>query len=170
MDETKFRQHLDTATFHLIEFTEKFCLNNFSNNYKYIITPSSRTFKNDHEHLNPEEIAVLKTWNKNQDKLLQAEQVVNLLHHDNKVPIWIDISVYEARPDVTVIDLLCSRRLREESELMHPAIPPFHLVVALPLNHVDVEISGKFDINWQKRRDALKNKGKLARLKQFFKL
>lgn len=153
MDNKKFRRHLEEATKRLIEFTKTNCFNDFSGNYKYIITPHSRTVAEEEEHLNPKEISVLTSWNKCEGELLTANQVVELFHHDNKVPVWIDASVYEARPDLTVIDLFCSRRLREESELMHPGCPPFHLQVFIPPDNLRTEPEGKFDVNWRKMRN-----------------
>lgn len=117
MDKVKFKHHLDEATNRLIDFTKTLCYNGFSDNYKYVITPNSRTVEKNDEHLNEKEISVLKIWNKYEGQLLTANQVVDLFHHDNKVPVWVDSSVYEARPDLTIIDLFCSRRLREESEI-----------------------------------------------------
>lgn len=167
MDKVKFKYHLDEATSRLIDFTRTLCYNDIlNNNYKYIITPNSRTVD---EHLNDREIAVLKIWNQFEGQLLTANQVVDLFHHDNKIPVWIDMTVYEVRQDLTVIDLFCSRRLREENELMHPELPPFHLQVAMPPDGLKVEIEGKFDVNWQKKQDDnSKPRGILTRLKQMF--
>lgn len=167
MEKVKFAHNLAEATKKLIDFTKTLCYNDFSDNYKYIITPNSREVSSD--HLNEKEITVLNTWNKFEGKLLTANQIVDLFHHDNKVPIWIDTSVYEARPDLTVIDLYCSRRLREESELMHPGLPPFHLQVATPPDNLKFEIDGKFDVNWKKKLHYKhKPQGILTRLKQLF--
>ena len=169
MDKEKFRQHLDEATKRLIDFAKTLCHNDFSDNYKYIITPNSRTVAQEDQHLNEMEISVLTTWNKYEGQLLTANQIIDLFHHDNKVPVWINTSVYETRPDLTVIDLFCSRRLREEGELMHPGLPPFHLQVATPPDNLKVEIDGKFDVNWKKKRDnKRKPKNILTRLKQLF--
>lgn len=169
MDKEKFRRHFDEATKRLIDFTKTLCFNDFSDNYKYVITPNSRTVDEDHEHLNEKEISVLTSWNKYEGQLLTANQIVDLFHHDNQVPVWVDISVCEARPDLTVIDLFCSRRLREENELMHPGLPPFHLQVAIPPDNLKAEIEGKFDVNWRKKRKEIrKPKGILTRLKQLF--
>ena len=153
MDKVKFRYHLDKATKQLIDFTRTLCYNDFSDSFKYIITPNSRTVDKDDEHLNEKEISVLKSWNKFEGQLLTATEVVDLFHHDNKAPVWIDMTVYEARPDLTVIDLFCSRRLREEEELMYQGLHPFHLQVATPPDFSKVEIDGKFDVNWKKKRD-----------------
>lgn len=153
MDMEKFRQNLDEATRRLVEFTRTLCYNDFTENFRYVITPNSREVEKGDQHLNEMEVSVLKQWNLFKCKLLTADQVVNLVHHDNKVPLWIDMSVYESRPELTVIDLFCSRRLRDESKLMHPGLPPFHLQVALPPDRLRVEINGKFDVNWKMKLD-----------------
>ena len=169
MDKVKFKYHLDEATKRLIEFTETLCYNDLKNNYRYLITPNSRTVAKYDEHLNKKDMSVLKTWNEYEGQLLTANQIVELFHHDNKVPVWVDMTVYEARQDMTVIDLFCSRRLREEDELMYPGLPPFHLQVATPPDSLKVVRDGKFDVNWKKERDDnQKTKGILKRLKQIF--
>ncbi len=169
MDKVKFKYHLDEATKHLIDFTKTLCYNDFSDNYKYIITPNLRTVAKDDEHLNEKEISVLKYWNKFEGQLLTANEVVDLFHHENKVPVWVDMTVYEARPDLTAIDLFCSRRLREEKELMHQGLHPFHLQVAIPPDNLKAEIEGKFDVNWKKNRDDKdKPQGILIKLKRLF--
>jgi len=167
MDKVKFKHHLDEATKRLTEFTKTLCYNDLKDNYRYLITPNSRTVAKDDEHLNEKEKSVLNTWNEYEGQHLTANQIVDLFHHNNKVPVWVDMTIYEARPDVTVIDLFCSRRLREENELMHPGLPPFHLLVATPPDNLKIEIEGKFDVNWKKKRDDNnKPKGILTRLKQ----
>lgn len=169
MDKEKFKYHLNEATKRLIGFTETLCHNDLKGNYRYLITPNLRKVAKDDEHLNEKEISVLKTWNEYEGQHLTANQIVDLFHHSSKVPVWVDMKVYESRPDLTVIDLFCSRRLREENELMHPGFPPFHLQVSIPPDNLKVEIGGKFDVNWKKKRDDKnKPKGILPRLKQLF--
>ena len=169
MDKEKFRRHLDEATERLIDFTQTLCHNDFSDTFHYIITPDLRIVEKDDEHLNEKEISVLNTWNKYEGQLLTANQVVDLFHHENKVPVWIDISVYESRPDLTVIDLFCSRRLREEQDLKHQGLHPFHLRVAIPPDSLRVEIDGKFDVNWKRKMHKKhKPQGILTKLKQLF--
>lgn len=172
MDKIIFRQHLDKATIALADFTKTLCYNNISDNYKYRITPNSRTADKDDEHLTEKEIAVLQTWNEHENEILTAEQVVDLFHHDNKVPVWIDTTIYEARQDLTVIDLFCSRRLRDDNELYHQGeIMPFHLQVASPPDHLKIEQDGKFDVNWKKRLDdSKKPKTLLDRFKKLLGL
>lgn len=154
MNKIEFKKHLDEATKMLVEFSKQLCYNDFAENYKYLITPNSRVIDKNDEYLNDKEISVLNEWNKYKNKHLEANQIIDLFNHDDKVPVWIDMSIYEARPNLTVIDLFCSRRLRTDNELYHQGpIMPFHLQVAIPPDHLKVERDGKFDINWQKIRD-----------------
>lgn len=167
MDKLKFKHHLSEATKLLFEFTKTLCYNDLKDNCQYLITPNSRTVD---EHLSEEEILILKKWNRYEGKLLTDNQIIDLLHHHNKVPVWIDMTIYEARPDVTVIDLFCSRRLRDETELMHPGVPPFHVQVSIPPDNLKVEINGRFDVNWKKKHDdKQKPNGILNRLKKLIK-
>ena len=172
MDKIIFKQHLDEATTMLVDFTKELCYNNIADRYKYRITPNSRIVDKDNEYLIGSEIAILKVWNKYENQTLCVEQVVDLLHHNNKVPVWIDTTIYEARQDLTIINLLCSRRLRGDRELYHQGqIMPFHLLVAMPSDHLKIEKDGKFDVNWKKRLDDKKKpKNILTGLKHFFKL
>jgi len=172
MDKTTFRQHLDKATTMLVDFTETLCYNDIADNYKYRITPNSRATGKGDEHLTESEIAVLNIWNKYENETLTAGQIVDLFHHDNKVPVWIDITIYEAGQDFTVIDLYCSRRLRDDNDLNHQGqIVPFHLQVAMPPDHLKIKKNDKFDVNWKKRfDDKRKRKTLLARLKDLLNL
>jgi hypothetical protein len=169
MIKTKFTQHLNGASISLIDFTKTYCFNEFSDNFQYIISESGGTDIQNMGHLSEKEIAVSATWRTFKGKVMTANQIVELLHHDNKVPLWIDISVYESRSDSTVIQMFCSRRLREEKELMHPGLPPFHLQVAMPPDQLKVEVDGKFDVNWKKNLDtSLLTKNIWTKLKELF--
>ena len=172
MDKIVFKQHLDEATIMLIDFSKQLCYNDFAETYKYIITPEMRITDNDDRYMNDKEIAVLRDWNKYENKLLEASQIVDLFNQDGKLPVWIDMSVYETRPSLTIIDLFCCTRLRDDDELYYQGqIMPFHLQVAIPPNHLKVEKDGKFDINWKKLRDMKQKPNKtLTKLRRFLGL
>lgn len=148
MEKEQFRERLQDASAELLQLTRVSCFNQLADNYEYIITPNSRDIS---DHLAPHEISVLKNLNKYEGKLLTAGQVVELLHHDDKVPMWINMTVYEALSHVTIIDLLVSRRLRSDGELYRAhRYPPFNLLVPLPPEPLRKEKNGKYDINWKK--------------------
>lgn len=172
MDKVTFREHLDRATIMLAEFTKTLCYNDIAENYKYRITPNTTTVNKDDEHLTEGEITVLNIWNKYKNETMTADRIVDLLHHDNKVPVWINTTIYEARLDLTIIDLFCSRRLRDDNELYHQGqIMPFHLQVPIPPDQLKIEKNVKFDLNWKKRVDDKKNpKSMLIKIKRLLNL
>ena len=148
MDKAKFKRQLEEATAITAKSTRQYCFNEISERYLYRITPNVRSSD---VHLSTEEKSILKLWNKYEDKELETDKIVELLNFDNKVPLWINISIYEADSDVTKIDLTCSRRLREDEELYHKGeVMPFHVLIPIPPNFSGKESDGKFDINWRK--------------------
>jgi hypothetical protein len=166
MEPSKFRRHLDNSLRSLLDITRQLCYNEISENFKFLIQPSGREF---HDGLNDFERKNLIRLNKYANKLLNIDQVVNLLCHENKVPLWINTTVYESKENLTVIHLLCSRRLRHDNELFYKAVeyPPFNVMVPLPPDPLRKNIDGKFDINWKKQLDdTRKPKNVLTRIKQ----
>jgi len=154
MDKEKFRQQLDTATKQVIEWTRQICINELVDNYRYILIPSVRTYD---KHLSSKEHQVLTIWNKNANILLNADEVVELLVHDDKVPLWINITVFEAREKITAIELLCSRRLRNDEELYHKQeVPPFHILgppipPEISFSKSENDKIVKYDLNWKSK-------------------
>lgn len=147
VEKGKFKENLNEVTCMLLQITAKFCYNVLSQNTVYLIVPNSRDKR---EHLDRLECDVLDIWNKNTNRQLSLDQIVDLLCHDNRVPLWVNISVFESMENITIVELLCSRRLRNENELMHKdKIPPFY------------EEGIKFDINWRV-------KSKLSQKKPYF--
>lgn len=148
MDKTTFLQHLQTATQMVVALTREHCFNDLPPQYRYIITPNALTVPPGDEHLTGAEITVLQEWNRYEDELLTAGQVADLLWQDGKVPVWIDTTVKEVPADQTILDLYCSRRLRDDKDLMHgPVAAPFHILVSLP---PDYQKGVLFDVNWKK--------------------
>jgi len=169
MEKEKFSHNFTSAIAFLIDFTKQYCFNELSKNYKFIITPNSRNVS---DHLNVEEKNKLEQLNKFQNRLLSQSEATDLLFQKGKVPLWINIAVRESKPDITVIDLFCSRRFRTEDELNHVAdqYPPFHPLVPVPPDSLRIEQDGKYNINYQKRLNTLrKRKGVLNKLIRLFK-
>lgn len=159
MDRVKFREHLIEGTEFLLSVTREKCFNNISSNVQYIIVPNSRTVAENDEHLTEEERSVLINWNTFKDEALSGEEVVQLLHHNNRVPVWIDMCVIEARKKMTLIELFLSRRLRSEEELMHQGLHPFSFKVTIPGDERYIRKDGKIDVNWEiKKRNRLINR------------
>lgn len=167
MDASKFKQHLDNSLKLLLDITRQHCYNDISENFSFIIEPSGRDF---HDGLNDFEKDNLIVLNKYADNHLTADQVINLLCHDGKVPLWINTTVYESKHNLSVIRLLCSRRLRHDNELFYAAVkyPPFNVLVPHPPDLLQKDING--NINWKKQLDdRQKSKNIFIRIRRLLK-
>jgi len=152
MDKLKFKQHFENSLEQLVDLTKQYCYNDLVEDLGFIIEPSGTDIHNDLDDFEKKNVTTLLQF---KDKLLTVNQVVALLSLDGKVPLWINMTVYESRSDLTVIHLLCSRRLRMDNQLFYNAVkfPPFNVLVAMPPDPLRQNIQGKFDVNWKKRFD-----------------
>lgn len=166
MDTSKFIRHFDNSLKLLLDITRRHCYNDISETFKFLIQPSGTDFHDGLNELDRKNLTVLK---RHIDKLLSFDQTIALLYHDNKVPLWINMEVYEAKTDMTIIRLLCSRRLRHDSELYYNSVayPPFNIHVPIPPDTLRKDINGKFDINWKKHLDD-KQKNIWTKIKRLF--
>jgi hypothetical protein len=145
MKKETFKDNLNSAVILLSELTASLCSNSLSRNLRFSIKPNARTLDS---HLSQDEINFHnKVLGKSGD-YLNEQEVADFLWTNDKVPLWINISISEAHDDWTTVELLTSRRLRTEKDLNHVVdkFPPFHIQVPLPPNHLD---GVKFDINWK---------------------
>jgi len=174
MEREKFIEHFKKSIELLVDFTKQYCYNDFVENYLFIVKPNGSDF---HDGLNEFEKKNLKILNRYAKKVLTFDQVLELLHHENQVPLWIDMSIYESNPNATIFELLCSRRLRRDEKLFYKAVkyPPFNVLVPTPLDVVissDLLKSGireKFDVNWRKNlNDKQKRVNIFEKLKRLF--
>ena len=159
MVKEKLKDNIDGALVSLINLTRGLCYNELTENYKYSIKPNQEMVDS---HLDTDEISFHKRILAIKDRQLDKNETLNLLWFDNKVPLWINISVMQSTESTTMIELLTSRRLRGESDLNHKAdkFPPFHIAVPLPPGLKDGE---KFNTNW---RIEKKKKGFWAVIKE----
>jgi hypothetical protein len=153
MTKDKFKDNLNGAIDSLVKLTREFCSNSLSPRYRFIVTPNTTTVDS---HLDQEELIFHNQILTYKGKYIGDKEVIDLLWRSNRVPLWINTSIWESSEAWTTIELLTSRRLRTESDLNKVAdqFPPFHIQVPFPPDTVNGE---KFDINW--RPIKLKNKG-----------
>lgn len=170
MEREKFIEHFKKTIELLVDFTKQYCYNDFVENYLFIVKPNDSDF---HDGLNEFEKRNLKVLNRHTKKVLVFDQVVDLLHHDNQVPLWINMSIYESKPNATIFELICSRRLRPDEKLFYKAVkyPPFNVQVPTPPDF-DLprnDIGEKFDVNWRKLLlEKQKHLNVFEKLKQIF--
>jgi hypothetical protein len=147
MDKYELLNRLNEATQVVLAFTEKYTTNTYSDNFKYLIVPNDRASS---EHLNDRELELLQVINDLENKELSIDQCIDILWDDNKVPLWINMDVFESNLTSTVIMLTTSRRFRNDEDLSKNQYAPFHLGVPIPPNH-ELSENNKFDINWRRK-------------------
>lgn len=80
-----------------------------------------------------------------------AEEVVERLWRDGKIPAWIDITPYEVDGTCLYSELLCCGRFTDQENILYhqrEGYPPFHKFgPILPVGYRDLEQDGKFDLN-----------------------
>jgi len=154
MEKSLFNRHFTSAIEFTIEFTQRYCYNYISDNHGFIIIPSSKMMASEME---PDEVRILRSLVKSQGKIFSKEEVIELLYHDNKVPLWINISIRESQSAKTIFELVCDGRFRDNSALNYNAdkYPPFHPLVPIPPDNLRVEKDGKYDLNWQSKFEPL---------------
>ena len=82
-----------------------------------------------------------------------AEEVVEFLWRDGKVPEWVDAAVESEDRNRTLIGLRCCGRFTASDELLYHrpgGLAPFSIKSpVLPSGWESVDASGKFDLHWR---------------------
>ena len=88
-----------------LDFAKTYVTDNLSDNFRYTI---HLNVSND--DLNLKQFEVFPRDNEKVIKYNTAEKVINLLVRNEKIPVWIDISVEHAQKNATFFRLLCAGR------------------------------------------------------------
>jgi hypothetical protein len=94
-------------------------------------------------------------------KNLKDKEVINLLCRDNKVPVWIDISVESATNQFTIFQLLCAGRYsdnRKEFYYEKNGSGPFS--IKSPVFPVDYKEGTKFQLRDKNVSLTMQNKSR----------
>ena len=154
----KFAEHLELVSERILKYTKTLVTNELPSNFKYIVSIYSNWAVNleEDEFLYPENEDLNQTT-----QPIFANEVIDLLWIEGKVPEWIDFYVYDIIKNNTVFYLDCCPRFSENRKHLYhiqEGNPPFHgTSPPLPpfaLNE-DLELVKKFDIGWN--RDFRKN-------------
>lgn len=160
MDVLTFKYNLQKASNETIRFAKELTWNKFSDNLCFVIKPN---VLDDSDHLDNDELINLAQRRKELRKLLTIDEVINRLCFSERIPIWINISIYQTKKDKTIIELQTSRRFRKEDYMYKETeFPPFHIAIPLPPSLDGTE---KFDINWKYNKFKLKLSAWLWRFK-----
>ncbi|MFD2943067.1 hypothetical protein [Flavobacterium notoginsengisoli] len=103
MTKEDFLFHLQGASFVTLKFAERYVKDKLVTDFKYnvILTVASNIDGSNKFDIYPEENDIIKLD-------LTEIEVVDLLYRNNKIPIWIDISVLKSSRKSTTFNLLCS--------------------------------------------------------------
>lgn len=151
MDSLTFKYNLEKISNVAIRFARQLTWNDFSDNIYFVIIPNAL---DDSDHLDNDERINLAQRKDELNKLLTINEVIERLCFLEKVPVWINVSVYKATKRKTIIELMTSRRFRKD-DYMHKntGFPPFHIAIPTPPYQKNNE---RFDINWKHNKLKLK--------------
>jgi hypothetical protein len=152
LDRTAFANRLDAATIELFGLTERYCHNVLSPHIRSQQRFSIPDLRADHAGMDAVDREVLRERLRHDLDLLAAEDVVDLLYRDGRVPAYVNMSVLRALPDLTIVELLISRRLRYDQNRDHRVDrhPPFHPLVGIPPWQEDhASDAERWDVSWE---------------------
>lgn len=99
MTKREFLFHLNGASFVAFKFAEKFVKNKLVTDFKYnlILTVASNIDGSNKFDIFPEDNDIIKLD-------LTDNEVVDILYRNNKIPVWIDISVLKSSRKTTTFN------------------------------------------------------------------
>lgn len=167
MTKEKFIGNFKLLLIHLREITERFCFNEISENYKFILEPNDRNIR---EYLSEEENDYLKTWKKIHNKELSFDQVVAFFYVNGKTPKWADCNIYLTNSEKTIVKIHFSREFKEENEIYYTerGTGPFKAVV-VTLTQNETNSEEKFDVNWKANHNKQKTESIVKKIIKIFK-
>lgn len=165
MDKETFISRLNEACSSALKLARESTFNEITDNLIYTIKPNSFDLS---DHLTDLEKENLSNRKKELNKTLTGNEVTDRLILDKKAPAWINCSVIGTSKGKTIIELLTSRRFRNENELYHQkeGYSPFHALIQLP-PYLSMDLKEKFDINW--RRKKIQTKIRMLKAKRTVK-
>ena len=162
MDKETLIERLNKAGKSATEFAKDFVFNKLSDNLVFTIQPNVIETS---EHLDDLERANLINRIKELNKIFTVNEIAGRLLVENRIPIWINCSVIRASRKKTTIQLLTSRRFRNDKDLYHQndKFPPFHINIQNP-PYQQIDNDEKFNVNW--RFDKIQTAYKLWKSKK----
>jgi hypothetical protein len=152
-----FHHNLTKALERVLSFTRERVINPLPSSCRCLIFPNSSY--DGHPLEDDEEVFPGESLPKGEYLgPLEAEEVVEHLWRDGKVPEWINMCVYSYDENHTYVELECCGRFTANDEALYhirPGVPPFSVQSpALPWKWNSVEEHGKFDLFWLGRKEV----------------
>ena len=141
MTTEELKENILKTTHEILKTARETCVNNFSDNIEFVI----RRF--DIGNMNFIELNKLRKKTYKKSSKLTIDKVVQELYGDLQVLSWIDLILYKAEQDRTIIEIQLIKRQPNEFVDSQELRPSFHAGIPTPQYATDSHV--KFDINWQ---------------------
>jgi hypothetical protein len=158
MDRERFTKHLLEATEVVLPFSRTFLVDPLPDDCRYLVSPNisydGNPLEGDEEIFPQESLPGGKHLGP-----FNIDEVVDLLHRNEKVPEWINVTVHSYDSTFTYLQLLCCGRFTAQDEYLYhkpEGFPPFHgLGPNLPPDWESVEKDGRFELGWLENRNKI---------------
>lgn len=170
LERESFSHRLDAAIDDLFEWTGKYCFNELSPNVRFVQFRPFSQWSREHDGMDDLDREVLRKRLARGEEFLTKQDLVDLLFKDGRVPGYINMTVLRSLPEMTIIELEISRRLKYDEALYHSIDkhPPFHLLVSIPIDRSETSRNGiKWDVNahWLERNKRTESRSFWKRLR-----
>lgn len=147
MEKPLLRRQLERATEIAIEFARRYCHQRLLGPAVYLVLPN-QSFD---ENRSPDDVVFPDDARAARDVTAwPIARVVDWMCRDGRVPVWVDVSVFNEGPDAVVMQLLCAGRWSANPERLCYQLDgnrsPFG-IKSPPLPRAWQE-GDKFDIGW----------------------
>jgi len=114
MTRDEFILHLKDSSLAALKFAESFVKDKLTTDFKYnvVLNASYDDINNNQFDHYPEDDGVIKLD-------LTENEVIELLHRKNKVPVWININVSKSNKNKTTLHLYCAGRYTDNKNELY---------------------------------------------------
>ncbi len=141
MTAEELKENILKTSHDIIRIAREKCNNNFSDNIEFVI----RRF--DVADLDFFALNKLRKETYEKSTKLPVDKVVQELYSDLSGLLWIDLMIYKAEKNRTIIEVLLIKRQSNESVGDQELRPSFHGGISTPQYAADS--NDRFDVNWQ---------------------
>jgi len=167
MNKSEFQELLRLSTKLSYNFAENYVLDKLPKIIKYTVKLNISV-----DDTNLKQFDIYPTDNNKIFELISEKEVVDLLCRNEKIPVWIDISVDSIKGNSTIFELLCAGRYSSnpnEFYYLKGGTGPFG--IKSPTLPIDYKQGTKFKLKWRKQKLFLYRLFNITQIKRIgFKL
>lgn len=159
MERATFEHRLATAARNAVTFARGFVLQSLPDEFALLVIPNCSYDGNPRvgdEEVFPHDSEALPAGRSHGP--WSVAEAVAFLWRSGKVPEWINLHVVAEDSNRSLVELHCCGRFSASEELLyhqHEGLAPFHVLgPPLPPDWQGAEVSGRFDLYWQRHTEA----------------